>query len=258
MIQTITKAANEIGHPIDEKALTQRETSTDEDGKITLGAYPYRIPLNEFSMRITGLKTRADEYANTLAESITRINKHEWETNADAIKDEREYSAALTSLLNDYDDINEKLALYEKAKIQIAEQKERIKGLVNDLDETRDKLDKSQDELTKAMAELKNLRRIVTGKADVEFGKDGMDPNLEGEVLEVNPKWNYIILGLGRKDQIQENMQMLVARKNKLIAKVIISKVLGTVSIGEILPEIKIGSVEIGDKVILPSTQQQH
>ena len=210
-------------------------------------------------MRITGLKTRADEYADTLAEAIGRINKHDWETNADAIKDEREYSAALTSMLNDYDDINEKLALYEKAKIQIAEQKERIKGLVNDLDETRDKLDKSQDELSKAMAELKNLRRIVTGKADKAFGESGIDPNIEGKILEVNPKWNYVILGLGRKDQIQENMQMLVARKDKLVAKVLISKVLGTVSIGEIMPEIKVGSVEIGDKVILPSTQaQQH
>jgi predicted nuclease with TOPRIM domain len=255
LIDTITKAANEIGHPIDEQALTQRETSTDENGEITLGDYPYRIPLNEFGMRITGLKTRADEYADTLAEAVARINKHDWETNADAIKDEREYGAALTSLLNDYDDINEKLALYEKAKIQIEEQKERIKGLVNDLDETRDKLDKTQDELTSATAELRDLRRIVTGRPDVGFGTEEIDPNLEGEILEVNPEWNYVILGLGRKDQVQENMKMLVARDDKLIAKLLVSKVMGTVSIAEILPEINTGAVKVGDRVILPSAQ---
>ena len=89
-------------------------------------------------------------------------------------------------------------------------------------------------------------------------GEDGeiagpvhVSDDLEGRVLEVNTEWDFVILDLGR-NQVEENMEMLIARDDRLVAKVQISKVMGNISIGEVVPEIKVDEIKEDDRVILP------
>lgn len=253
LIDAVTKAATDIEHPIDRQVFLQRESTTDADGNTGLGDFACRTVLTEFNINVSAVKGRCDEYVQAITDGISRVTKHEWEADPEKLKDEQEYGSTLTSLLNDFDDINEKLALYDKAKIELAEQKQKIADLEDDLEDMRRESEKTQDELAKAKQELNRIKQETPSMAGgVQVGPDGIDPNLEGEVLSVNEEWNYIIIGLGNR-QIRENMDMLVARDDKLIAKVHISKVHSKVSIAEILPQVTIGSVKVGDRVILSS-----
>ncbi len=256
LIATLVKASDELGHPIDREGLTTRETTTDEDGNTTLGDFKYGSALDAFSRELAGLKTRSDEYAQAIVDGIGRVTKHEWEADPMKLRDEREYAGVLTSLLNDFDDINEKLALYDKAKIEVAEQKQKIGDLEEDLDQMRVDFQKTQDELAKTKQIVARLKRDTPSLvADVATGgAGGVDPNLKGEVLSVNDEWNYVIIDLGSR-QVRENMQMLIARQDRLVAKVNISRVHSKISIGEILPEANTGSVRVGDRVILSAMQ---
>jgi len=255
MIQTFAQCGNIIGHQFQLDMCWQREEMVDEDGNTMLGEYKVGVPLTEFTNRVTALNTRCNDYAQTIVDGINRVAKHNWETNTDQLTDEKEYAGALTSLLNDFDDINESLALFEKAKIEIAEYKVKMEEMVDELEQTREELNKAQDTIVEQAIKIKNL--MATGFIPDEEGGDGqvaINPNLEGKVVEVNNDWNFIILDLGR-NKVREQMEMLVAREDNLIGKVQISKVLREISIAELLPEImdQTGEkVKVGDRVILP------
>ncbi|GAF68424.1 unnamed protein product, partial [marine sediment metagenome] len=48
---------------------------------------------------------------------------------------------------------------------------------------------------------------------------------VEGEVIEVNTKYNFSIIDLGVKDDIRSGLLLGVYRRNKLIAKAIVENV---------------------------------
>ncbi|OGV71122.1 MAG: hypothetical protein A3K19_30585 [Lentisphaerae bacterium RIFOXYB12_FULL_65_16] len=254
MIQTFVACGNVLQYPVADNAFRKRDEAVDENGKVTLGDFPVKVPLGDFSTKLTGLNTRCNDYAQTIVDGIHRTSKHKWETNPEQILNEREYGGALTTLLNDFDAINNTLVLYEKAKAEIAEQKAKIEELVDELDQTRQELNKANDTIVEQAIKIKNL----TGGDPGAIGMDGapveIDFNLEGHVVQVNPDWNFIIIDQGRK-KIKENMSMLVARGEELIGRIQISKVLPNISIAELLPEGQNGQVQVGDRVIFPKTQ---
>ena len=170
------------------------------------------------------------------------------------VRDEREYAGVLTSLQNDFDEINEKLALYDQAKKEVAEQKKRIEELVNDLEMTNTDLRETKRELAKLKTTA--ARRLPGGVLSGTGEPGGLNPDLAGKVLQVNREWNFVVIDVGRKDQVPENLRMLVARDDKLVAKLLISKVLGQVSVAEIMPEAMVSDVRVGDRVIMPKAQE--
>lgn len=252
MTEALVKAAETLNHPVDPGVFSKREETTNAEGVAVKGAFPCAAPLDEFTGNVKGLVTRATDYAEAIIAGINSVSKHTWQADAEKVKDEREYSGALTSLQNDFAEINEQLALYEQAKKEVAEQKQRISQLVEEVEETTAELKDVKKDLAKAKTQITRLQK-ATG-FDGEAGS--VDPNLAGQVVEVNDQWNFVVLNLGRVNRVPENLKMLVARDDKLVARLQVSKVFGKVSVAEILPEASIAAVKVGDRVILPKEQE--
>ena len=72
---------------------------------------------------------------------------------------------------------------------------------------------------------------------------------LKGNVVVVDPKWDFVVLDIGATKGALEDGEMLVSRDGKLVAKVIIRSVQKDRCIANIMPGWKLGEVIEGDVV---------
>ncbi len=256
MIQAVVTASRSIGHPIDEQSLKERPAKTDADGNKTLGDFD-NSAIAAFAKNVVNLNSRCADYANALAGAVTTISKFSWETDPNALKDEARYSAALTRMANDFSQINERLGQLEQVKQQLAQKQVELDNKVQELQAIREERDKFQDEAANLALQNKRYQDMlgILPNEGANVARGDLDPNLEGRVLEVNADWNYVVLDLGRK-KIRENVQLLVARDGRFVAKLRVSKVLRNISIAEVLSEPRmVGDIRKSDRVILPRQQ---
>ena len=75
-------------------------------------------------------------------------------------------------------------------------------------------------------------------------------PGLKGKVIAVDPKYDFVVLDIGRDKSVVERGVMLVARDGKYIGKVKISRANRTESIANLMPDWMRGQVMEGDEVI--------
>jgi hypothetical protein len=73
--------------------------------------------------------------------------------------------------------------------------------------------------------------------------------DLKGNVVVVDPKWDFVVLDIGFDKGVLENGEMLVSRDGKLVAKVIVRSVQKDRCIANIVPGWKLGEVIEGDVV---------
>jgi hypothetical protein len=97
-------------------------------------------------------------------------------------------------------------------------------------------------------------RRFVSTKAklDALVTPDSFIPlpaELKGNVMVVDPKWDFVVLDIGADKGAIEDGEMLVSRDGKLVAKVIIRSVQKDRCIANIMPGWKLGEVIEGDVV---------
>lgn len=240
MIGTLMASARVVKATLDAAALTTVQQVQAEDGSVALAGFASAQPLQNFENRVIALNTRCDDYGKTLVEGIERVKQFDWKTAPDTIQNEDAYEGALLSLRADYDGLDQELLAYERAQEQLRRTREQIAELTDEVEDL-------QGQITQGRIDP----RRPEGPGETELLDDPM--NLEGHVLEVNREWNFVILDLGRKEQVTDDMQLLVARAEKLVARLQISKVLGTISIGEVLPAVQTAEVQVGDRVILPA-----
>ena len=74
-----------------------------------------------------------------------------------------------------------------------------------------------------------------------------LPPGLKGKVINVDPKWDFVVLNIGGDQEAVEGGEMLVSRGGKLVAKVIIRRVEKNYSIANIVPGWKLGELIEGD-----------
>jgi flagellar motor protein MotB len=83
----------------------------------------------------------------------------------------------------------------------------------------------------------------------------GPDPSiklpaaLKGQVLVVDPKWDFVVLNIGDSQGAIEDGELLVSRQGKLVAKVILRSIQKNRSIANIVPGWKLGEPIEGDEV---------
>jgi predicted RNase H-like nuclease (RuvC/YqgF family) len=73
---------------------------------------------------------------------------------------------------------------------------------------------------------------------------------LKGEVMAVDPKWDFVVLNVGEDQGVLQNGELLVSRDGKLVAKVIVRSVQRDRCIANMVPGWKLGDVFEGDQVI--------
>lgn len=255
IIETLVACGKVLGTAVDTAALTSRPVVTDDDGNQSLGFYKCAPVLSGLSSGVTRLNGRCSDYADSLAGAISQISKHDWETNPDTIKNKKSYETALTSLANDFQSINGKLASLAKTQMQLDETKAKLEEREEELERKQGELANEQDRNKELQLTLARIRREnpEIGGPDIDLppGELTKDPTLEGRVVQVNKDWNFVILNLG-SDKVKEDWEMLVARDDQLIAKLHISKVMRDISIGEVLLAGRVGDIKEDDRVIFP------
>lgn len=257
MVKALGNCGNVIGHSVDEKVFFERQQTMDANGNATKGDFNHKGALKDFQDSITNLNTRTTDYANTLTEALDRVPKHTWATSKNLIKDEKEYAGAMTNLLNDFDDINQKLAQYEDTKSQLEEKTKALKSKGDELEKSQDELAKIRQVAEAKTAEVEKLKKLGPGGAS---GPEGLmpgedDPNMEGRVVQVNRDWNFVILDFGA-NRVKEADEFLVARGERFIARVQVSKVYPKFSLAEVLPDSQVREIQDNDRVIRPRAKE--
>ena len=73
---------------------------------------------------------------------------------------------------------------------------------------------------------------------------------LNGRILAVNRKFNFVIINLGKEDGIEKGMIFMVYQDKKLLGKVEVEDVFPKMSSCIILPEWKQGSIKVNDGIL--------
>ena len=237
IIVKIEEVAKKIGVPLDKDALVDLEN--------------FEEPLAALGLEAMKVKERMINYSDTLSQAVAKIDSHDFEVNAEMLSDDAAYAGELTAILNDFASINEKLKDYEKYKIELLETKDVLERTNLALESSHDNLAALEDKLANLEQEYASMKtrynRLI---GDTSKPEDSRLQKLEGTVLDVDYDWNYVVLNLGSKDNLPENLEMTIAREQEYICKVLVTRVYKNFSVAEILPKLKEGNVIEGDRVI--------
>jgi hypothetical protein len=98
----------------------------------------------------------------------------------------------------------------------------------------------------KSEADLKKLQE------QMEMTKPGgtKSMSLSGRILAVNPTWNFVILDLGKNDQVVEGLTMVIYRGERMIGKIKTVTVDAQTSVADVLPGTPATAIEVGDQVV--------
>lgn len=100
--------------------------------------------------------------------------------------------------------------------------------------------------MTHTIARLDNQLKIFL----VQNYQVPLPAGLKGEVMAVDPKWDFVVLNVGEDQGVLQNGELLVSRDGRLVAKVIVRSVQKDRCIANMVPGWKLGDVYEGDVVI--------
>ena len=164
-------------------------------------------------------------------------------------------SKDLTTTKTDLESTNSKLTLTSE---QLQAYTDELKGkkpaeLFTELNDLSEKMKVSESEnkilnsaKEKLDLELKKLR------TEIEMTKPGSAKSisLSGKIVAVNPTWNFVILDLGKNDQLVEGLTMVIYRGEKMIGKIKTVTVDAQTSVADVLPGTPASALEVGDQVV--------
>ena len=211
----------------------------------------YHTQLNDTQAKLkttqNNLATTQKNLADTqqqLADSRAAQKKAE-DTAAAQVKRADDLNAQLTKTTQDRDAAQAELAAY-KATGKSPQEVLQLLALIK----------QDQDTINVLNDEGKRLDRIIVrqkSQLDALIGTSSfvtLPADLKGQVVVVDPKWDFVVLNIGDEQGVIENGEMLVSRDGKLVAKVIVRTVQKDRCIANIMPGWKLREVYEGDQVI--------
>ncbi|HTX21684.1 MAG TPA: hypothetical protein VMD27_07500 [Candidatus Aquilonibacter sp.] len=163
---------------------------------------------------------------------------------AAATKRANDLSDKLTKTASDLATTQDQLAAYT-ATGKSAEEVGKLSGMLSADQQALDVAKEENKVLLTVNSRLTNeLNQFMGLSPDIL-----LPANLEGKVLVVDPKWDFVVLNVGDDQGVIQNGQLLVSRDGKLVAKVIVRFVDKDQCIANIIPGWKLGPVIEGDEV---------
>jgi hypothetical protein len=101
--------------------------------------------------------------------------------------------------------------------------------------------------LDRKVGSLENRIAIYEGREE----KVPLRRDLRGEVVAVDPKYDFVVLNVGENDGVLERGEMLVNRGGKLVAKVRVLTVEPRSSVANVLPDWRQAEIMEGDVVMV-------
>lgn len=132
---------------------------------------------------------------------------------------------------------------------QIGLQPDQVRGVIADLKKSKEQIEVQAFDnklLTRKNLELDNKIKMLIGVDDVVELPEG----LKGRVIAVDPKYDFVVLDIGKDKGVLERGEMLINRNGKLVGKVRIAAVQENQCVANILPAWKQDEVMEGDQVL--------
>jgi len=194
----------------------------------------------------TELKKTQGELAQTKQElADTKNERDKAIARGDSLeKRANDLSDKLTKATAERDDALNQLASYKASDLtpeQVLNLNKTLKGAMAQIDVINAEKAVLNRNLEKTKA------RLALYEGPVNYVT--MRPNLKGEVVVVDPKWDFVVLNIGDDQGAVQDGELLVSRDGKLVAKVIIRSVEKNRCVANIMPGWKLGEVIEGDTV---------
>lgn len=173
----------------------------------------------------------------------------------------QELKTNLTSTQRDLEEVQTKLTSTEEKLAPLQEENQKVEQLLGgrDLEKILADLSKIQEDFEVIQAEKRVIEDILADKSEqladleqlMDMGKRGVAPlDLSGKVLAINRAWNFVVLDVGRDDDLPEGVELTVYRGENLVGKVRTVAVDPDTAIADIVPEWTQGEIQVGDQVL--------
>ena len=231
----------------------------------------YKDPVKNFDTKVTKIIKRVTSYESHIGQLASAIGTSSPSLGGDDFETSlKDTVTAAETLMNNF----------EQSKKDLANEKDRTRTTEAKLEEREQKIVSLEKVVTTKEQEITGLKRQVAQLSGNSDSKDGItiledgDPRLlrflKGKVVEMNDKWDFVVIDLGRHTKVKQkigkreienvvmlpaNEEMVVARDlgeadNQFVGKIKITKVYDNCAIGNILPNPKgQAAVKVGDTV---------
>lgn len=200
----------------------------------------------ELASTKTTLKKTQGELAQTQTElADTKSDRDKAVARAEAqSKRAEDIAAKLAKAVSERDEAQNELATY-KASGLTADQVVKLNKTLKDAQAQIDAINGEKAILQRTLIATK--ARLSKYEGEDNFVK--LRPDLKGKVVEVDPKWDFVVLNIGYDQEAIQDGELLVSREGKLVAKVVIRRVEKDRCIANIVPGWKLGELIEGDEV---------
>jgi len=204
-------------------------------------------------------KGRADKAEKTLTVTSNVLNQ----TKATLAKTEEElnntkqqYATAQAALQKTEGDLRGEVSKRKDAEAQLEKFRqlgmtpEQIVELQNNYKKSSDAIAALEDEkkiLARQVQEWRNKYLALIGGED--FAPD-LPNGTKGKIVAVDPKWNFVVLNIGKDKGVLERGILLVHRASKFVGKIRIAEVMDNRSIANVMPGTNLDEVQEGDQVL--------
>jgi cell shape-determining protein MreC len=205
---------------------------------------------DEAAAHVKTKKTLKDTQA-TLATTQKNLDQTKTELTAaqndvDALtKDKADLTAKLEKSNSDKDEAQQQLEQWR----QVGVTPEQVKGIIADLAATRKAKNAVVGENKILAAKLSDLQ----DQWDKIFQNDQEVPlpsGLRGKIVAVDPKFNFVVLNIGKDQGVKPRGVMMVDKDGKLLGKVRITSVTKDECVANILTDWQRGNIMEGDEVL--------
>ncbi len=253
--QKLEAAVKQVAGTIEAGDATEVKLAIAEDQLKTFRQKPggpaaMDAPLGQLTMAAQNQLARLNGTRSVLAETKSALAKAE--------EDLKISQTNLADAKKEITGLNETVA----AKTSIIESKDgTIKGLERDKGELTTKVAAVQAEVDPLKAKITELTAQATTleekikkmeRAKGPDGKPQLAKGQHGNVVYVDPEWNFIIIGLAAESvqNVVPNLEFLLHRSNQLIGKVRVRSVENNMAIADILPDWQQLPPQKGDYVV--------
>ncbi len=120
------------------------------------------------------------------------------------------------------------------------------------------KKEKAQKDAIAALEDEKLIlarnAKELQNRLDILLGGDEfvvkLPANTKGNIMAVDPKWNFVVVDLGKNKEMLEGGVLMVHRNSQLVGKVRIREVQADRCVATVMPGWQLGEIEEGDQVI--------
>jgi len=191
-----------------------RETLTSAQSELSES----QAQVAKLTTEVTTVKNELEEKTTTLADVQSKL-----ETTSKELAQTTDLLGGrdLSAVLAENKDIQEKLQVLESEKKLI-----------------EDTLMQKQETID----EFEQLDRLREAKA--------APLELSGKVVAINKAWNFVVLDVGKTNQLVEGIDLTVYRGDSLIGKIRTVSVDADTAIADILPEWSQAEIQVGDQVL--------